>query len=863
MVEFPLLRMPTPEVKQPPRGFGGSSRVKFPDRQKQIQRIGPVFQRLQDVMKRDPLILRRDPAGIAPERALVIEIAGSVDNLYEAIDRVEGLSILSEQEWERAADEDFRVIDTRKDHEGEFRDDKPVGGLLYLAMPDLQALQQLISLWDRYQKGLPFNRGLTPWRNAFKQLRDIRAWGPQDRIPQEMIDYLKAELANQPQNIRLEVELWSYSSIERQSQAFERFQEAVRISGGEIIHHASIQEIAYEAALVDMPASELISLLHRKEVELAICDDVMLIRPQSTISLPTKVSENVTSIRSVEPLFPEEGSPIVGLLDSVPVQGHRLLDDRLVLDDPENLNDLSVVSDRCHGTEMASLIIHGDRNLNELPLRRLIYFRPVLYAPGDGRMERLQQDRLLIDTIYRAVLRMKIGDEEGEATAPDVFIINLSLGDKGRPFTGLISPWGRLLDYLADKFGILFIVSAGNILSDLRIPEFTGTMEWEDITPEERERAILKALGQQRSQRTLLSPSEALNIITVGSWYEDAHTNTQRSHLVFPSYTEEGPNISSAIGLGYRKVIKPDIFMPGGQGHHIVRTSSNEGLSIGVETSIGRFSGLKTAAPDRAGRLDQEGYTSGTSAAAALATRAAHRLFDALVGEDNGMLLVDADPFYYGLVVKALLVHRARWSDKLGSLLNEIYGPKGRGKHVEHRDNIARVLGYGRPIVEEAMSCANNRATLVGYGEITANELSHSFRVPLPSSLDRVTEPRYVTLTLAWFSPVNVRRQVYRRAKLEIRPDNFNDDGIHRIPLQPSDKSVPRGTLSHVHYEGNKAVPFVDDGNMIFQVFCRAQGGYLEQPIKYGLAVTIEAGEHISVYQQIKDRLAPQVQTSG
>ena len=796
----------------------------------------------------------------------MIEIAGSVNNLYGAVDRVEGLSVLSEEEWERDADEDFYVIDARKGREGEIRYDKPVGGLLYLAMPDLQALQQLVSLWDRYQKGLPFDRGLTPWRNAFKQLRNIRAWGPQDRIPQEMIDYLKDKLADQPQisNVRLEVELWSYPNTERQSQAFERFQEAVRISGGEIIHHTSIREIAYEAALIDLPASEINSLLQREEVDLVICDDVMLMRPQSTISIPTKASEIATGIRSVNHLFPEEDSPIVGLFDGVPVQGHQLLDGRLVLDDPDNLNDRSIVSERHHGTKMASLILHGDRHLNELPLQRLIYFRPVLYAPGNGRTEQLQQDRLLIDTIYRAVLRMKIGDEEGEATAPDVFIINLSIGDKGRPFTGLISPWGRLLDYLADKFGILFIVSAGNVLSDLHIPDYTGTIDWEDTTPEEREQAILKALGQQRSQRTLLSPSEALNIITVGSWYEDAHTNTQRSHLVFPSYTKEGPNISSALGLGHRKVIKPDIFMPGGREHHIVRTSGNEGLSIGIDTSIGRFSGLKTATPDRAGRLDQEGFISGTSAAAALATRAAHRLFDALVSENNGILLVDADPFYYGLVVKALLIHRARWSDKLGSLLYEIYGPKGIGKHVEHRDNIARVLGYGRPVVEEAMSCASNRATLVGYGEITANKLSHSFRVPLPSSLDRVLEPRSVTLTLAWFSPVNVRRQVYRQAKLEIQPDNFKGKvGIQRVRLQPSDKSVPRGTIFHVHYEGEKAVQFVDGGNMIFQVSCRAQGGYLDKPIKYGLAVTIEAGRHIPVYQQIRDRLALRVQISG
>ncbi len=165
---------------------------------------------------------------------------------------------------------------------------------------------------------------------------------------------------------------------------------------------------------------------------------------------------------------------------------------------------------------MTSLILHGDRNLREPALQRSIYLRPVLYAPGNGENERTHPDRLLIDTIYRAVLRMKEGDD---ATAPNVFIVNLSLGDKNRPFTRTMSPWGRLLDYLAERFGILFIVSAGNVRNPLPVPAFNGITELESATPEERQRAILKALGEQRSQRTLLSPAEALNVVTVGAWY--------------------------------------------------------------------------------------------------------------------------------------------------------------------------------------------------------------------------------------------------------------------------------------------------------------------------------------------------------
>ena len=169
-------------------------------------------------------------------------------------------------------------------------------------------------------------------------------------------------------------------------------------------------------------------------------------------------------------------------------------------------------------------------------MQRPLYVRPVLYAPGGGVTERTQENRLLIDTIYRAVLRMKEGDSEGPATAPEVFLVNLSLGDEKRPFAGPVSPWGRLLDHLADRFGILFLVSAGNILDPLEVPAFNGMLDLERATPGERERAIFEALEQQRSQRTLFSPAEALNVVTVGAWHEDAVATTNGSNLVYAPY---------------------------------------------------------------------------------------------------------------------------------------------------------------------------------------------------------------------------------------------------------------------------------------------------------------------------------------
>ncbi len=161
------------------------------------------------------------------------------------------------------------------------------------------------------------------------------------------------------------------------------------------------------------------------------------------------------------------------------------------------------------------------------------------------------------------------------------------------------------------------------------------------------------------------------------------------------------------------------------------------------------------------------------------------------------------------------------------------------------------------------MTCAANRAVLAGHGWVAPDESAVLYRVPLPTSLEHVTEPRSITLTLAWFSPVNIRHRAYRRAKLELQPDDFKASaGVRRVTEQPSDKSAPRGSLFHVRYDGDAAVSFVDDGHIRFRVFCREQGGALDQAIRYGLAVTIEAGEGVPVYQEVRQRLGIQPQVT-
>ena len=241
--------------------------------------------------------------------------------------------------------------------------------------------------------------------------------------------------------------------------------------------------------------------------------------------------------------------------------------------------------------------------------------------------------------------------------------------------------------------------------------------------------------------------------------------------------------------------------MPGGRERLRVVGSGNA-VQLRFAQS-GRLYGLRCAVPAANGGTAAEGLSAGTSAATAMATRAAHRIFDALSDQDDGNLLDGIDPRHYAVIVKAMLVHRAKWGS-LAEQLEKTWQPQGPGKHIARRDRIARLFGYGRPEIEEVLACASNRATMIGCGEIREGELQKAdlYQIPLPPSLEGVKEPRALTVSLAWFSPINTRHQSYRRAKLEIAPDNPpRRFGVNRMPGQPADTSVLRGSLLHARYD--------------------------------------------------------------
>ncbi len=508
MPNRPLLELPPPGDANPPPGPRNIPNISKPGRARQGERLAPKFERLSQIAS-DPqqsLQLRTDADSIAPERAIVFEIAGSVLDFYQQASSI-GLEYLADDEIEMQPDDDFYV--TGKPEEN-------VEGRMYLAMPDVRALQELVRLWDRYKNGQRMQNGFGMWGRLFPLLKDVRPWGPADRLPSETLAYWRERIAESPNDpVRFEVELWYRESELARRNAFRIFSEDVTQMGGSIVHHATIPEIRYSAVLLDLPPERVQELLENPTVSLARADEIMFIRPQSIsrFSAEDEVLDDPHAQQA--PRNGEALPPVVALLDGFPVQNHERLAARLIVDDPDGFEAGYTVPLRKHGTEMASLILHGDLNQGEPPLDRPIYVRPVLRPTPQGD-EATPTDRLLVDIIYRAVRRIKEGEGDEGAVAPSVALINLSLGDRYRPFSGPMSPWARLLDYLAFRYRVLFLVSAGNVLDGLAVPDFASWTEFEDATAEERERAVLNALNANKARRTLFSPAEALNVLTVG-----------------------------------------------------------------------------------------------------------------------------------------------------------------------------------------------------------------------------------------------------------------------------------------------------------------------------------------------------------
>ena len=176
--------------------------------------------------------------------------------VFEAIDEREdlsgvavraGLEILIEVDQEFEADPDF----PRKT----VNQGLPVGGCLHAVCVSEHAKANVLSQWRKWQQTGSVDTGYAPLKRLFTHLKDVRAWGPEDRVRTR--DVAAALEGMLPGNHEVEVELWFRQSEQARRRAETEVSTLIERAGGRVISTAQVPEVGYHGMKCTVPLDVL------------------------------------------------------------------------------------------------------------------------------------------------------------------------------------------------------------------------------------------------------------------------------------------------------------------------------------------------------------------------------------------------------------------------------------------------------------------------------------------------------------------------------------------------------------------------------------------------------------------------------
>lgn len=831
-------------------------RLSKPGTGRQSARLSPQFRELSAAFDAERARLAETaPDEVDPALVVVFDLAGTVQDFQNAIDKIDGFEFLSQLLGDRTdPDDDFHMTEREAG-----RTDKPVQHSLYMVMSSAKAIDELLRLFALWQAdpAAKFEHGLGKFKDAFHQLTSIRRWGPEDRIRetglrerwQETLDMIGQSVST----VRVEVELWYRRDSSQRAAAESHVEQIIAASGGRILDRSQIGDITYHALLAELPIQQVQTVLTdgAAAIRLLTTDDVMFVSPFTPMTVAPAATDPVAEVR-----LPAgervEGLPRVALLDGMPFQNHDALTGRLMIDDPEGLGDNYSNAARNHGTAMASLIIHGDLSAPSEPLDRPLYVRPIM-RPHElsTTHEQVNPERLFPDLLHRAIRRIQEGEGGRDATAPSVRIVNLSIGAQARALARRMSPVGRLLDWLAHAYNLLFIVSAGNHTAPITIPATSAS------TVETARHAATRAVHEKSILKGILPPGDALNALTIGATHDDGLGDTETSDAVWDITNPGAPAYYGATGPGVDRSIKPDLHHIGGRALYVrpVIVPGQDKVDLELAQTALTGPGLQVAAPGRGGATNRTVFTFGTSNATALVTREASRLFDILeAGVDGKEDSPLPDPEYHPLLVRALLTHASSWGEWEARFRRDLGIP---GQDARRR--LSAMLGYGRLDTARLGAAATNRAVLIAGGRIGGDQ-RHTYELPLPPSLRSRAAWHRFTITLAYAVPTVGQLTRYRGAKVYFdTPDTKLAAGDR---IEGEHFTVRRGSLQHELVQGSRAMTFGDGDAFPIHVDCMDDAQHLpkKKNVRYALVVSVETAEEVSttIHDEVRARLRQQ-----
>lgn len=389
-----------------------------------------------------------------------------------------------------------------------------------------------------------------------------------------------------------------------------------------------------------------------------------------------------------------------------------------------------------HGTAVAGIALYGDVEACE----RSNFWRPEFWLYNGKVMRKCLQTHNAVYDEHTVEATLTEAVEYFVALGCRIF--NLSLGNTNAPYDGThIRGLAYILDMLARKHNVLFVVSTGNFRGAEEPPRPINS--WREEYPE----YLL------HEQSVIIDPAPALNVLTVGSVarhnatydsqrYPEIHQLSPASDGQPSPFTRHGPSVKGAL--------KPELLAPGGNlacpVHQAGYQWKPDMRGLGVLTLNHQFQG---------NTIFKE--ISGTSFSAPYITHLAGRLLNEYPEASANLL-------------RAMLVNHASLPSEVDSTfsqgLKEAYKTS---KTTWHRDISRDVGGYGL-VVESDLFRSSDHCVVLMCEQAIEKDSCQFYELPLPASfLRRARGVRELSVTLAYSPAVRTTRLDYLATQISYR----------------------------------------------------------------------------------------------
>lgn len=676
-------------------------------------------------------------------------------------------------------------------------------------------LRRFRSRLEAYAAGVPDDREHARYESFFDAIESFGPIEPSDRITVRLASLVHDE---PDETYLMDVEFWFVDDAETLEQWTTEAREAVLASDGRWIDNLVIPSAGVCIARVEGDRSALDGIAALDQVvAIDAVPDPRLTRAELFELQAWEQYDEVTA--------PDQDAPVVGVIDSGVQSGHPLLE--VALAEAVALHpDFGGQAEDAngHGTMVSGRVLYGD----VLETARSGQFAPAFWIAsvrvlGDDNL--FSESVNWITAITNAVTYL--------AEDWDCRVINLSIGDANSPFVGGKStPLAAALDQFARQYGVVIVVSAGNV-------------DYDSLSPHRQTFAAYPSYLLEAG-REIIDPAQAASCLTVGGIAEvdGASPRPLGGGLGIGSIAiAQGPAPFTRRGPGVGRAIKPELVADAGNWtFDQVTTTSTPDPAVEVMSTINRF-------PERLFATD-----SGTSFAAPAVTHLAGRL-------------VTEYPDLDATSVRALLLQ--------GAFLRY---PTREALGGDEADLLS-LCGMGCVSWERCGESHDNRVVLYAEDSLRPDDF-HVYRIPITDEFKQTPGMHRVTVSLAFSPPVRHRRydylayrmeymlvrgatleQVFEMAGQDVSDPEAGGLRAYEVPMRPTRTSRARGCNQASTFETSQRprAQFHDDWYVVVRSLNRWMPR--DSPADpYSLAVALEVERAEELYVELQAALEIEVE---